>query len=196
MSESSIIERIKSGDKQPLGEVYKTFRSEFVNWASAHFTCSRDEARDVYQAVIITLHDNVLSNKLVHLNGSLKTYLFAIGKYKILELRRGDKRYATHTPVEEMELEDINDWEKEKKESDLNRVEQALQELGEPCKTMLELYYLHGMGLDELSKNLNYKNSDTIKNVKCRCLVKLRQLISKREPERGDLPSIDKLSIF
>lgn len=178
MNGDLIIESIKKGDKKPLAEVYKTFRLEFVNWATAHYTCSRDEARDIYQAVIITLYDNIQKGKLEQLSGSIKTYLFAIGKYKILELRRADTKYNGHASVDEMELEDVNNWEKEKKENDLHLVEQAMQKLGEPCKTLLELYYLHGMGLDELSKHLNYKNSDTIKNIKCRCLIKLRELVA------------------
>lgn len=177
MNGDSVIEMIKNGDKKPLAEVYKTYRSEFVNWAASHFTCSRDEARDVYQAVIITFYDNIQTRKLEHLNGSLKTYLFAIGKYKILELRRSDTKFNLQTAVEDMELEEVKDWEQEKKENDLLMIERGLVKLGEPCKTILELYYLHGMGLDELASHLNYKNSDTIKNIKCRCLIKLRQLV-------------------
>jgi len=187
MNGASIIEMIKTGDKKSLADVYKAYRSEFVNWATAHYTCSREEARDIYQSVIITLYDNIVTNKLQQLNGSLKTYVFAIGKYKILELRRAGKKYNTHTAVEEMELEDVIDWEKEKKETDLLLVEKAMQKLGEPCKTMLELFYLHGMGLDKLAKHLDYKNSDTIKNLKCRCLIKLRQLITDEQTQTGDL---------
>jgi RNA polymerase sigma factor (sigma-70 family) len=179
MNGALIIETIRNGDKRPLGEVYKAFRTEFVNWATAHYICSRDEARDVYQACIITLYDNIQNQRLEHLNGSIKTYLFAIGKNKIMELRRGNQKFNTTTTINERELEDVKDWEKEKKETDLQMVEQALQKLGEPCKTMLELYYLHGMGLAELAKHLNYKNADTLKNVKCRCLIKLRQLVTE-----------------
>ncbi len=177
MNGASLIERIRQGDKNPLADVYKTFRTEFLNWATAHYTCTREEARDIYQAVIITLYDNIQNRKLEQLNGSIKTYLFAIGKYKILELRRAEKKFDLQTQVEELELTDVKDWEKEKKENDLYRVESAMQQMGEPCKTMLELYYLHGMSYEELAKHLNYKNSDTIKNLKCRCLTRLRQLV-------------------
>jgi RNA polymerase sigma factor (sigma-70 family) len=179
MNGASIIELIKQGDKQPLADVYKTYRTEFINWATAHYTCTRDEACDVYQAVIITLYDNIKNRKLEHLNGTIKTYLFAIGKYKILELRRADSKFNIQATVDEIELAEVHDWEQEKKESDLYRVELAMQKLGEPCKTMLELYYLHGMGFDELAKHLNYKNSGTIKNLKCRCLARLRQIVNQ-----------------
>ena len=185
MNGSTAIELIRSGDKKSLEEVYKVYQTEFVNWASLHYTCTKDEAREVYQAVIITFYDNIQRNKLQELTGSLKTYLFAIGKYKILELRRAENKFSAQ-PVEEMELEELKDWEQEKKENDLMQVEQAMARLGEPCKTMLELYYLHGMGLDELAKHLNYKNSDTIKNLKCRCLIKLRQLVTSSNPDHNE----------
>jgi RNA polymerase sigma factor (sigma-70 family) len=177
MNGSSIIETIRNGDKRPLAEVYSAFRSEFMNWISAHYTCTREEAQDIYQASIITLYENIHSEKLLHLNGTIKTYLFAIGKNKAMELRRHEKKINTHSDVEEIELEDIKDWEKDKRERDLVLVERSLKKLGEPCKTMLELYYLHGMGLEELAKHLNYRNANTIKNLKCRCLAKLRELM-------------------
>lgn len=191
MNGDSVIEMIKNGDKKPLAEVYKTYRNEFVNWATAHFTCSRDEARDVYQAVIITLYDNIQTRKLEHLSGTLKTYLFAIGKYKILELRRSDNRYDLRMSAEEMELEEVKDWEKDRKEKDLLMIERGMLQLGEPCKTILELYYLHGMGLNELASHLNYKNSDTVKNIKCRCLLKLRQLVTGINPDQNVIEVIE-----
>ena len=178
MDGSQLVNTIRSGDKEPLADIYRAHRTEFVNWLTAHYNCSRDEAHEVYQASIVTLLENIQSEKLRFLNGSIKTYLFAIGKNKMMESLRGNKKFSAHTDVGEMELEDVKDWEKEKKENDLVLVERAMQKLGEPCKTMLELYYLHGMSLEELASHLNYRNSDTVKNIKCRCVSKLRDLFA------------------
>src|SRR5436189_5558886 len=141
MREAVIIEEIRNGNKKKLAEVYKAHRSEFVGWASSHYQCTKEEARDIYQSTIITFYDNIMRERLQQLNGSVKTYLFAIGKNKILELRRADKKFDTGAPVEELEVEDKPDPEKIKREQDLSVVQRCLEKLGEPCRTMLELYY-------------------------------------------------------
>ena len=179
MTEPLIIEEIKKGNNNQLAEIYKAYRSEFVGWASSHYQCSKEEARDVYQASIITLYDNIIHEKLLQLNGSVKTYLFGIGKNKIMELRRADKKFDQSKEVQNMDIEDEVDNEKQQKERHLKIVQHCLEKLGEPCRTMLELYYYHDTGLDKLAEMLHYKNSDTVKNIKSRCLFRLRELVTE-----------------
>ncbi len=178
MNEALIIEQIKNGNKKELAEVYKAHRTEFVSWATRHYQCNPDEARDIYQASIIAFYDNIVKEKLQHLNGSVKTYLFAIGKNKILELRRADKKFEGDQAGEEFDVEDVLDTEQEGKEFHLKVIQQCLEKLGDPCKTMLELYYHHQTGLEELAEKLHYKNGDTVKNLKSRCLIRLRELVT------------------
>ncbi len=179
MREAVIIQEIKNGNKKELAEIYKAYRSEFVGWATSHYRCTHEEARDIYQASIIAFYDNIIQEKLRELNGSVKTYLFAIGKNKILELRRADKKFDLTLTVEEMDLEDVHDDAQQEKENDLATVQGCLERLGEPCRTMLELYYFHGTGLEELAGALHYKNKDTVKNMKSRCLLRLRALVTQ-----------------
>jgi RNA polymerase sigma factor (sigma-70 family) len=178
MSEALIIEEIKNGNKKELADVYKAYRTEFVSWATRHYQCSPEEARDIYQASIITFYDNIVKEKLQQLNVTLKTYLFAIGKNKILELRRSDKKFMAESVGNELDVEDIKDGEAERKELHLQIIQRCLEKLGDPCRTMLELYYFHGTGLQELAEKLRYKNSDTVKNLKSRCLLRLRDLVT------------------
>lgn len=178
MTESLIIEEIKKGNHQQLTEIYKACRNEFIGWATSHYQCNKEEARDVYQASIITLYDNIVQEKLVHLNGSAKTYLFAIGKNKIMELRRADKKFGSHVDVDDIDIADSDSSESEK-EKYLKAARQCLLRLGEPCRTMLELYYFHNTDLNKLAETLHYKNSDTVKNLKSRCLLRLREMVTE-----------------
>jgi RNA polymerase sigma factor (sigma-70 family) len=181
MTESVIIEEIKNGNKKELAGIYKAYRNEFVSWATGHFQCTREEARDIYQASIITFYDNIMRERLQQLNGSVKTYLFAIGKYKILELRRADKKFGLNVDVQNIDVADEPDEEIQWKERNIELVRQCLEKLGEPCRTMLELYYYHETGLEALAEMMHYKNSDTVKNLKSRCLMRLRDLVTERE---------------
>jgi len=75
-----IIEEIKNGNNTQLAEIYKAYRSEFVGWASSP-TCDKEEPRYL-SGQHHHLYDNIINEKLQQLNGSVKTYLFAVGKNK------------------------------------------------------------------------------------------------------------------
>jgi DNA-directed RNA polymerase specialized sigma24 family protein len=59
-------------------------------------------------------------------------------------------------------------------------VESCLGQVGEPAKTILELYYYHGMSMEEIAQKLNYKNADTAKNLKYKSLIKLKKIFQNR----------------
>ena len=61
----------------------------------------------------------------------------------------------------------------------LQLVSKGLEKLGEPCKTLLELYYFHDMSMDQIAENLDYKNRATAKNLKYKCLNRLRNIFKK-----------------
>ena len=176
MDEKVIIEDIRNGNRQQLAIIYRTYRSEFITWLSANHACSREEAKEIYQISILTLYENILSEKLSELSSGLKTYLFAIGKNKFQELNRKRQRLESTENSDGLELAEIESWEHLEKEQRLQVMERSLEKLGDPCKTLLELYYFHGLSMDEISKKVGYKNRATAKNLKCKCIVRLRKI--------------------
>jgi len=87
------LQKIKSGDDNQLAQIYKDYRADFITWLTESYQCSTEEAKDAYQFAIMAFYENVVSNRLVELKSGLKTYLFSIGKRKILELRKSDKLF-------------------------------------------------------------------------------------------------------
>jgi RNA polymerase sigma-70 factor (ECF subfamily) len=45
----------------------------------------------------------------------------------------------------------------------------------------VDLYYYQKKSMQEISDLLNYKNADTAKNQKCKCMAKLRKLYEELE---------------
>jgi len=171
-----IIEKIKNGDTKQLADIYKAHRFEFITWITNQYHCSNDEAKDLYQVAIIALYDNIKSNRLNKLDSSIKTYLFAIGKNKILEQRKSSYKFIDRSDHEVLGVPEIGRWENEDYEASLQMVEESMHKLGEPCRTLLELYYFHNMTMEEIAKRLQHKNTDTSKNVKYKCLRRLRKI--------------------
>lgn len=176
MSESSIIERIKAGDQQALTDIYNKYRTEFLQWITNHYKVSMEDAYDLYQVSVVIFYENILKEKLTNLTSSVKTYLFAIGKNKALEKIKKSRPmtsedYLLNNIVYEEGVEEM-----EEKESAIIKVAEAMKELGDPCKALLELYYYGRQSMEEIAEQLKYKNADTAKNLKYKCLKRLQKL--------------------
>jgi len=64
----------------------------------------------------------------------------------------------------------------EKRNAAFAIMDRAMNSLGEPCKSLLEGYYLKKMGMQELAREFGYTNADNAKNQKYKCLMRLKKL--------------------
>ncbi len=174
--DKAIIKAIRKGDQQVLSQVYQTYRQEFFFWLSKYFSCDADEAKDVYQSVILVFYENIVSGRLNELTSSVKTYLFAIGKYKMMEQMKQSHKFSGDEQIPRLSTEESNLEELTQREEDLQLIEQCLQLLGDPCKTLLELYYYQRLSMADITQYMNYKNPDTTKNLKYKCIKRLKKL--------------------
>ena len=179
MSDHYIIEKIRLGGQSELGMIYEEFRSEFLHWIGREFNCSDDDGKDIYQLTILIFYDNVKTGKLEHLVSSLKTYLFGIGKNIARENMRKAQR-TTPINQEKWLKEHLVDTPGETLEEDLfDKASSALKKLGQPCQQLVELFYYEKKSMDEISTMLNYKNAETAKNQKCKCMARLRKIFEQ-----------------
>jgi RNA polymerase sigma-70 factor (ECF subfamily) len=179
MSENQIIERIRQGGQSELGMIYESYRTEFLQWISKEYHCSEDDSKDIFQLTILIFYDNVKSGKLEHLVSSIKTYLFAIGKNVAKENMRKARR-TTPINQEKWLKEHLIDEPDSRIEDDAFIIaKKALEQLGQPCQKLVELFYYEKKSMDEISVRLNYKNAETAKNQKCKCMARLRKLFEQ-----------------
>ncbi len=69
----------------------------------------------------------------------------------------------------------------EEKEELFKILEVAMHELGEPCRTVLDMYYYKNYGIDQIAEALNYKGNDSAKTQKYKCLTRLKKLFAKQK---------------
>ena len=55
-------------------------------------------------------------------------------------------------------------------------MENALQKIGEPCKSLLEAFYIEKKSMPEIADSFGYTNADNAKTQKYKCLVRLKKL--------------------
>jgi DNA-directed RNA polymerase specialized sigma24 family protein len=73
-------------------------------------------------------------------------------------------------PVEE-ELE-----AHEQRNAEFQTMEKSMMSLGEPCKSLLEAYYLQKKNMTEIASAFGYTNAENAKNQKYKCLMRLKKL--------------------
>lgn len=179
MFDQSIIAEIRNGNEEKLTRVYRAYRDEFISWAMRNYQCAEETAKDVFQVTVVIFYENIMSGKLVSLHSSVKTYLFGIGKNKLMEQQaalRKQQHMQEHFVREPFSEED----DKAEKEETYQMLETAMQELGEPCRTILEMSYYRNFGTEEIAAAMNYKSTDSAKTQKYKCLVRLKKIMHQQ----------------
>ena len=179
MNQDEIILKIKSGGQTELGLVYEEYREEFLRWVVKEFNCSLDDGKDIYQLTILIFHDNIRLGKLEHLVSSVKTYLFGIGKNIVKENQRKERRYIPLSKEKWLKENLIDEPTSKIDDAVFERAKNALSKLGQPCQRLIELFYYEKKSIPEITLAMNYKNPETAKNQKCKCMARLRKLFEE-----------------
>lgn len=174
-NEQALLKGLAKNDSKAIELLYKshfTMIQHFVLNNNGSF----DDARDIFQEAMITLYEKVQSDSFV-LSCQIKTYLFSICKNLWLKRLQQMGKYSSPLNAEEESVSIENDLEEhEKKDAAFAIMNRSLNSLGEPCKSLLEGYYLNKKGMQELAADFGYTNADNAKNQKYKCLIRLKKL--------------------
>lgn len=184
-AEQQLIKHIKAGNDALVDQLYENYRGAFIQWLNQHFKATEHEAIDIFQDAIIIFYRNIISGKVDHLNSSIKTYLFAIGKH--LWLKRFHKKQRT-SYIEELPDISYEGWDTKiiqtiESADQRARLERALNQLGDKCKQLLVLAYFHQYSTEALQHEFDYNSPDVVRTKKYRCLNQLRKLLKPNEKD-------------
>jgi RNA polymerase sigma factor (sigma-70 family) len=111
------------------------------------------------------------------LTSQIKTYIYSVCRRLWLKRLHQMSRYSGNLdnmeetiPVEE-ELESH-----EKRNADFILMETAMSKIGEPCKSLLDAYYIQKKHMQEIAADFGYTNADNAKTQKYKCLMRLKKL--------------------
>lgn len=175
--DNRLLERIQSGDQKAIEEIYNRFKPDFMAYAS-RFSISGESAMDVYQDSIVALYGNILSGKLTSLTSSLKTYLFAIGKYKIYNSLKMKVDIADYDDYDAI-MDASGEEEEALQEEHIEKLQRAYQQLGGKCQEVVRLFYYENLSIDEIRVRLGYTSKDVAKSQKSRCIKQMKEILLK-----------------
>lgn len=175
---ADLLQRIRNGDEGPLRDIYRTCRRPFVAWITRDFPCTPVEAIEFFQTAVVIFYDNIITGKLTTLDGQVLSYLFAIGRNKAHEwLRHRQRQDFDKSDLVLAHLqEEAPDTDEEDYARQLTTIHQGLEKLGDPCRSLLQNFYYLQWTMRDICERMGYKNEDTVKNVKYKCLQRLQKL--------------------
>lgn len=132
------------------------------------------DADDIFQETVVSFIDSVQKSKFRQESG-IRTFLISISKnlwYN--EIRRRQRAInrerlfeADHNQEDPDVSEIIQDRELKK------QLNQLLQDLGDSCRKVLELFYYENLTMKEIVSHLHYENEQVVRNKKYKCLQQL-----------------------
>ncbi|MGB3606885.1 MAG: RNA polymerase sigma factor [Psychroserpens sp.] len=164
---------LRADDKKALETVYLKNQDAFINYAKS-LKIDSMTALDIYQDSVIAMHQNFVTRQLRLETSSVKTYLFAIGKHKIYSFLNTEKR-KVNSNHDTLEFEEIQLEESAPTELQI-QLSQNLKLISESCQTVLRLFYYRGLTIDEIVEQTDYKDSNTVRSHKSRCMKRLKTL--------------------
>jgi RNA polymerase sigma factor (sigma-70 family) len=173
--EKALLLGLATNDKKAVETIYQenfnTIQALIINNNG-----SSDDAKDIFQEAMIVLYEKVRTEGF-ELHCQIKTFVYSVARRLWLKRLQQQNRYSSPGDSMESVVDVDEDLEvHEKKDLELDMMEKAIGNLGEPCKSLIEAYYLQKKSMQEIAADFGYTNSDNAKTQKYKCLVRLKKI--------------------
>lgn len=175
ITEETILKGLANNEKEAIESIYKD-NYGLIQQLIVNNSGTEDDARDVFQEALIVLYQKAKTDQF-ELTSQIRTYLYSVCRRiwlkKLQSSRKFDvpvDNYEDIIPVEE----DLEYQEKLNRQYGIMR--SAMGKIGEPCKSLLEAFYIHHKNMQEIASFFGYTNADNAKNQKYKCLMRLKKL--------------------
>lgn len=175
LTEQALIRGLSVNDKSAVEAIYSDNYGVIQNMVLNN-NGSEEDAKDIFQEALIVLYEKSKSVEF-ELNCQIKTYLYSVSKRLWLKRLQKSSRYELQSNgFEETVYVEDDIGVHEKRNNEYGMMEFAMSHIGEPCKSILEAYYIRKQNMQEIAEHFGYTNSENAKNQKYKCLVRLRKL--------------------
>lgn len=174
-NETLLLKGLAKNDRKSIETIYKE-NFNVVQSLIVKNNGTADDAKDIFQEAMIVLFEKAKSETF-QLNCQIRTYLYSVCRRLWLKRLMQQNRFLV---VDENEQEIVSVEEEmedhERINSEFILMEKAINNLGEPCKSLLEAFYLKKRNMQDIALSFGYTNADNAKNQKYKCLMRLKKL--------------------
>ena len=180
LTDEELLMGLATGSDEALTQLYRRFFPMVIRFVTGN-SGGEDEAKDIYQETLIVLYEKVRSGSL-DLHCQLKTYIYSVSRRLWLKQLARKSRFmvqdtetlATDSAAIGQVDDDLTDHEERDRQFEL--MADSLDRLGEPCRTLLEDFYIQHLSMQDITEKFGYTNADNAKTQKYKCLMRLKRL--------------------
>lgn len=174
-TDREVVLGILNNSEEALNKLYAGYYSMVLQFILNN-NGDEDDAKDVYQEAIIVLYNKIKSGNF-ELSSKLKTYIYSVSRRIWLKkLAQQSKKTSNIADFEDVLAVDEDVEQHEQKDMQFDKMEAALESLGEPCKTIIQDFYIHSLSMQDICEKFGYTNTDNAKTQKYKCLQRLKKL--------------------
>lgn len=164
--------------------VFLFSRKHCAAWAT------EDDCEDLTQEAMIKMYQQVQDGRLTTLTCKLSTYVNGIVKHLAVKRAQEQSRLADAMPAQEdsddianpVDIGIVQNAIKRWQETDEDELQEQLQgevcslveNMAEPCRTILWAYYWEGKSMAVIAEENGYTGKDVAKSQKSRCMTKVK----------------------
>lgn len=174
-SDSELVEEI-SGNRR-LDEAITQIYQEHASVARSFIMgkgATEQDADDIFQETVVSFIESVQKGKFRRESG-IRTFLISISKNLWYNEIRRRQRAGNREKLYVMEQEDPDIREIIGDQEVRNLLNQMLNDLGNSCRKVLELFYFEDLPMKDIVSHLHYENEQVVRNKKYKCLQQLTE---------------------
>ena len=174
MEEREKLAGLARHDKKAVETIYRE-NYDLVQALVVKNNGTTEDARDIFQEAMIVLFQKV-SKGTPELSCLIRTFLYSVSRRLWLKrLMQQNRMQISDTEEESIGVEDEME-DHEQRNLEFSSMERALSGIGEPCKSLLDAFYLQKRSMQDIAIQFGYTNPENAKNQKYKCLVRLKKL--------------------
>ncbi|HMT34737.1 MAG: sigma-70 family RNA polymerase sigma factor [Bacteroidetes bacterium] len=177
LNDNVLLSSLAIGDSKAINYIYKSTYPT-VEKMVFKMNGSTDDAYDVFQDAVTILYEKAKTNDL-QLSCKVSTYLISIAKHLWLKKLSKKKKQQVSVLYDSFEEnlsanEDISHFLEF--ENNVSKLKSCFEQIGEPCKSVLNAFYIHNQSMTDIAQNFGYTNAENAKTQKYKCLNRIRKL--------------------
>ncbi|MEI6946570.1 sigma-70 family RNA polymerase sigma factor [Paraflavisolibacter sp. H34] len=173
--EAILLRGLAANDRKAIETIYKE-NYKMVQAFILKNNGTADDAKDIFQEAMIVLYEKARSESF-ELNCQIATFLYSVCRRLWLKRLMHQQRFVVYDdPEQELVSTGVDMEEHERQNAEFTQMEKAMNSMGEPCKSLLEAFYLQKKSMQEIASLFGYTNSENAKSQKYKCLMRLKKL--------------------
>ncbi len=173
-NEKLLLQGLARNDKKAVETIYKE-NFNLIQALIINNNGNSEDAKDVFQEAMIVLYEKVQTSSF-ELNCQIKTFIYSVSRRIWLKKLLHQNRVSLSDGNEQLISVDTEIEEHDKRNDEFLMMEKAMSGLGEPCKSLLEAFYMQKRSMQEIAFHFGYTNAENAKNQKYKCLMRLKKL--------------------